>query len=98
MILITGDVVLDHNIYAGTRHSPDSDAARSTRYSKQPGGAMLVYSLLDELFQISAPSNGTQVSSGSHQLAFGLADATADGLESWPTAFHAGAIWEPFDC
>ena len=25
MILVTGDVVLDHNIYAGQRFTPDSD-------------------------------------------------------------------------
>jgi len=98
MILVTGDVVLDHNVYAGTRLTPVSDAPRGTRYSKRPGGAMWVYSLLDALFQVGMPSQEIQNSSTSSQLAFGLSDATADGLESWPTAFHAGAIWEPFDC
>ena len=49
MILVTGDVVLDHNIYAGQRFTPDSDAVSGMQYRKQPGGAMLTYGLLEAL-------------------------------------------------
>ena len=37
MILVTGDVVLDHNIYAGQRFTPVSDAACGTKYALQLG-------------------------------------------------------------
>lgn len=89
MILVTGDVVLDHNIYAGQRFTPDSDAGTGMQYRKQPGGAMLTYGLLDALERSAAPS--------AVNLAFGLQEATADALHNWPPGFQAGAVWEPFD-
>src|SRR5436190_1666541 len=48
-ILVTGDVVLDHNLYAGERCTPDSSAETGLQHSAQPGGAMLTYGLLEAL-------------------------------------------------
>jgi len=95
MILITGDVVLDHNIYAGKRLTPVSQAACGTRYSNQPGGAMLVYGLLDALSRINGQPAGTGNDIDSREILFGLRDVTASTLECWPSPFHAGAVWEP---
>jgi hypothetical protein len=97
MILVTGDVVLDHNIYAGQRFTPVSDVVFGTKYSEQPGGAMLVYSLL-EAFAISAPcTEKNQSSLTADDLSFGLEEKTAGALASWPPIFHVGAVWEPFN-
>jgi RyR domain len=89
MILVTGDVVLDHNIYAGQRLTPVSDAPFGTKYSQQPGGAMLVYGLLRALAD-SASSSLTLA-----EVTFGLQEKTREALASWPSRFHAGALWEP---
>jgi hypothetical protein len=81
MILVTGDVVLDHNIYAGQRQTPVSTAAPGTRFDKQPGGAMLTFGLLRQL----VPG----------QVEFGLGNVSVAELEGWPGTFHAGGLWEP---
>ena len=56
MILVTGDVVLDHNIYAGKRLASDSDAALGMHYRSQPGGAALTYGLLEAMFSAARPA------------------------------------------
>jgi hypothetical protein len=97
MILVTGDVVLDHNIYAGQRFTPDSDSATAMQYRKQPGGAMLTYGLLDALKQATASSAKGKGVPSTVNVAFGLRETTADALQNWPSGFQAGAVWEPFD-
>ncbi len=83
MILVTGDVVLDHNIYAGQRLTPVSAAIPGAWFDEQPGGAMLTYGLLQQL----APG----------QVAFGLGNVSVPELMTWPPRFHFGALWEPVD-
>lgn len=97
MILVTGDVVLDHNIYAGQRFTPDSDAVSGMQYRKQPGGAMLTYGLLEALERVAASSSKGKDEPSAIHLAFGLQQSTADALQNWPSGFQAGAVWEPFD-
>src|ERR1035437_1427249 len=97
MILVTGDVVLDHNIYAGQRFTPDSDSATAMQYRKQPGGAMLTHGLLDALGRAAAASAKGDGAPCAVSLAFGLQESTADALQNWPSGFQAGAVWEPFD-
>ncbi|MGO4882322.1 MAG: RyR domain-containing protein [Bryobacteraceae bacterium] len=97
MILVTGDVVLDHNIYAGQRFTPDSDAVSGMQYRKQPGGAMLTYCLLDAVARAAASSAKGEDAPSAIHLAFGLQQSTADALQNWPSGFQAGAVWEPFD-
>src|SRR3990167_4267132 len=83
MILVTGDVVLDHNIYAGQRLSPSSRSRPGAAFLRQPGGAMLTYALLDKLM----PSG----------VRFGLGNVSVPELLGWPPAFHYGALWEAID-
>ena len=97
MILVTGDVVLDHNTYAGQRFTPDSDAVSGMQYRKQPGGAMLTYGLLDALERAAASAPKGQDAPSAIRLAFGLQQLTADAIQDWPSGFQAGAVWEPFD-
>jgi len=97
MILVTGDVVLDHNIYAGQRFTPDSDAVTTMQYRKQPGGAMLTYGLLDALERAAASSAKGEMQASAGNLSFGLKDRRTDTLQNWPAGFQAGAVWEPFD-
>jgi hypothetical protein len=97
MILVTGDVVLDHNIYAGQRFTPDSDSVPGMQYQKQPGGAMLTYGLLDALERAVASFAKGEGAPSMVNVAFRLKEATADALQNWPPSFQAGAVWEPFD-
>ena len=71
-ILVTGDVVLDHNIYVGKRLNPAS-IEPGTAINRVPGGAMLSYSLLRTLagFAPDAWAEGEpKLSDG--DVAFGL--------------------------
>jgi hypothetical protein len=97
MILVTGDVVLDHNIYAGQRFTPVSDALCGTKYALQPGGAMLVFSLLKAIARSTPCTDKDQTSLMEEHVSFGLEGITAEALADWPPHFHAGAVWEPFD-
>lgn len=81
MILVTGDVVLDHNIYEGGRLTPDAPSGNGSRYLPIPGGAMLTYGLLNAL----VPGN----------VRFGLAQTDVAQLSSWPEQFHTRALWHP---
>jgi RyR domain len=83
MILVTGDVVLDQNVYAGQRLTPVSTAKPGTIFDKQPGGAMLAYGLLRELIP--------------NHVQFGLGNVSIQDLDGWPCNFHAGGLWEPLN-
>ena len=96
MILVTGDVVLDHNIYAGKRLTSDSDAALGMHYRTQPGGATLTYGLLEAMERSAAPATADGQSSPGN-LFFGIKEATADSLHPWPGDFQAGAVWDASD-
>ena len=97
MILVTGDVVLDHNIYAGQRFTPDSDANVGMLHRPKPGGAMLTFGILNALQHAAASSPGQGNAPGAANLAYGLEQTTAQDLHNWPGAFQAGAIWEALD-
>jgi hypothetical protein len=94
-ILVTGDVVLDHNIYIGKRLTPAS-VEPGTAIDRVPGGASLSYGLLRALagFAPDTWTEGEPKLSG-RDIAWGLRQSEAADLQSWPTAFHAGALWEP---
>src|ERR1700690_1283840 len=80
MILVTGDVVLDHDIYEGIRMTPQAPPGGGSRYREIPGGAMLTYGLLKALDPARAR--------------FGLKQTTAKQLRAWPEQFHARALWK----
>jgi len=83
MILVTGDVVLDHNVYEGGRLTPDAPSGNGSHYQAIPGGAMLSHELLNAL------------DPGCSR--FGLAQTTHEQLQSWPSQFHAQALWHTAD-
>ena len=96
MILVTGDVVLDHNIYAGKRSTSDSDATSGMLYRTQLGGAFLTFGLLESLERTAAPATGEGQFSATN-LFFGLNQTTIDALHEWPSDFQVGAVWDAFD-
>src|SRR4051794_28099020 len=95
-ILVTGDVVLDHNIYAGKRVKPAS-VEPGTTIDRVPGGALLSFGLLRALagFAPATWSEGApKLIDG--DIVFGLQQKTLGDLQpSWPLSFQAGALWEP---
>jgi hypothetical protein len=78
VILVTGDVVLDHNMYEGTRLTPDQ-GGRGSLYREMPGGALLIYGVLNELAR--------------DEVRFGLVQTAQDELRDWPEQFHTRATW-----
>src|SRR5437763_1798821 len=84
MILVTGDVVLDHNVYAGLRMQPVSESTPGTLFDKQPGGARLAFGLLEQLLP--------------GRVEFGLANVSSPGdFDNWPVSLQVGALWKPVD-
>jgi hypothetical protein len=82
MILVTGDVVLDHNVYEGERISPDAPPGNGSHSVPIPGGALLTYGLLNALEPGCAR--------------FGLAQTTKEHLQLWVNQqFHTRALWHP---
>ena len=79
MILVTGDVVLDHNVYQGGRLTPDSPPGNGSHCREIPGGAILTHNLLKAM----DPSC----------VRFGLAQAAPEQLQSWPDQFHTRILW-----
>jgi hypothetical protein len=82
-ILVTGDVVLDHNIYEGKRLAPDAPPGAGAYYKPMAGGAMLVHDLLNALEPAC--------------VRFGLEQTTPEQLWDWPKQFHAKALWHTVD-
>jgi hypothetical protein len=95
MILVTGDVVLDHNIYTGSRSTPDSDASLGMQHRRQAGGATLTYGLLEAMEAAGAPA--TEAGQPSKNLLFGLNEMTAESLHTWPSDFQVGAVWDAYE-
>jgi len=83
MILVTGDVVLDHNVYEGGRLEPNAPSGNGSYYLPIPGGAMLIYELLKALDPKCAR--------------FGIEQTAHEQLQSWPHQFHAQALWHAVD-
>ena len=87
-ILVTGDVVLDVNLYKGGRMTPDSEEV-GTRRIKRPGGATIAHSLLRR------PA-GLKPDPRAKEGAFEAGDVVLSIQEpaSWPEGFHASTFWE----
>ncbi len=95
-ILVTGDVVLDHNLYSGKRNTPDSSATCGMKYTLQPGGAMLTYGILKAL-NTPPSTDPPKETSDSWDVSFGLKEMTPDDLKGWPANFTTGAVWDQYD-
>lgn len=85
-ILVTGDCLLDHNVYAGTRLSPRMSDVPATTFLTSKGGAWIVHELLAEMRAraVSGPAFDVICSSGNGR-----------GPIAPCTATHA--LWEPQD-
>ena len=87
-ILVTGDVVLDVNLYKGGRMTPDSGEA-GTRVIKTPGGATITHSLLRRLAGLKPDPRAKQDAFKAGDVVFGIQEPT-----NWPEGFHASTLWE----
>src|SRR5271157_1498579 len=87
-ILVTGDVVLDVNLYSGRRMTPDSNEA-GTRVIKTAGGAMIAHGLLRRLAGLKPDPRVEGGPFEAGDVVFGI-QATVE----WPEGFHASTLWE----
>jgi hypothetical protein len=83
MILVTGDVVLDHNIYVGTRLTPQGE--EGSLVQEIPGGALLTYGFLKALSALQKPADT--------EVQFGLAQTETKDLCNWPKDFQTHSTW-----
>ena len=90
-ILVTGDVVLDVNIYSGRRMTPDSDEP-GARVIKTPGGATIAHALLCRLGGMKPDPRVEGRAFEAGDLVFGI-----EGPANWPEGFHASTLWEAVD-
>ena len=84
-IVVTGDVVVDHHIYEGERHTPSVEHKRGVRAWRELGGADLVRRLLGELSKAEKDETW--------QVHLGV---TAPAINDCPCGCHAFAVWRPF--
>ncbi len=87
-VLVTGDVIIDHNIYQGKRTTPDSKESQGTTVGKNPGGAKLLYRIINEVSKEVDSNTGEETSRYSVQ--FGLDSACFKKL---PAHRNAYALW-----
>jgi len=85
-ILVTGDVVLDVNIYSGGRMTPDSTEA-GTRAIKTPGGATIAHALLHRLAGTKPDPRIQAGAFESGDVVFGIEEPA-----NWPEGFHASTL------
>ena len=86
-IVVTGDVVSEHHLYAGDRVSPDEDGRPGTVVREQLGGAAFLHALLDAAFRAGASGPA-----GQWQVQFGL---DTNSLQSLPSRLRTYALWRP---
>ena len=86
LVPLTGDVVLDVNIYSGGRMTPDSTEA-GTRAIKTPGGATMAHALLRRLAGIKPDPRVAGVAFEAGDVVFGIEEPA-----NWPEGFHASTL------
>jgi len=100
-ILVTGDIVLDHHLYAGKRFksSQEQVSQRGMKHSMHVGGAMLIMKFLEEMREqkVLVPPQEKEEDYKDVDLAFGLQETTPEELSTWPTSFSTGSVWDQFD-
>ncbi len=92
MILITGDVVLDHTVYAGQRSEPISAESTGMIYREVLGGAWLTCGILAALRDTAAASGAAPVVD---EIVFGL-DGDKEKLRH-ARPFNYGSVWKLFE-
>lgn len=101
-VLVSGDVIVDHHLYKGSRPTPDAPQRLGTRVCRRKGGAWLLYRMLETIAKADSSTQGQpaadDAASAAAQpppgspVAFGL-DTAAFG--SLPSHLHGYAIWQP---
>lgn len=84
-VLVTGDVIADHNIYKGWRNVPDSKALQGTMIIDSPGGARLLHDVVVAVSQVAGKKKQAE-----YDVQFGL-----DTYGACPTKLHSYAVWAP---
>ncbi|KHE91959.1 MAG: AAA family ATPase [Candidatus Scalindua rubra] len=87
-VLVTGDVIIDHNIYQGKRVTPDSKERLGTMVVESPGGTNLLYRIISEVSKEVDSNTGDETCRYSVQ--FGLDSACFKEL---PAHQNAYALW-----
>jgi hypothetical protein len=90
-VLVTGDVVIDHNIYRGNRDRPASLETLGTHRQTSRGGAKLVFDLLDHVGRLAAKTSGVgsnkpplfSVTLGLEKKSFGKLPTDRQGYGIW---------------
>lgn len=85
-ILITGDLIIDHNIYLGSRLTPASNGSKGTTILESYGGAGLLYCLVNELMKTKA----FQV-----QFGFEIPDIKKINQINLEKSHHSYSVWTP---
>ncbi len=93
-ILVTGDVIVDHHLYKGNRLQPGRQGGRGTQLQTSPGGAALLYALLDQVRQhgLSDSAESAKTPAGRFEVALGV---DTSKLERFPPALHSFGVWSP---
>ncbi len=100
-MLVSGDIVIDHQIYVGQKRRPASTLRLGTRESATDGGAALLHDLLQSIAKARTATArpGEASASGnadpnwqSLELTFGLERPTECAL---PPTFHGYAVFQP---
>jgi hypothetical protein len=90
-ILVTGDVVLDVNLYKGGRMTPDSTET-GTRVIETAGGARIAHELLRKLAGLKPDPRIEGAPFEADDVAFGIQEPL-----DWPERFRASTLWEAVD-
>jgi hypothetical protein len=89
-VLVTGDVIQDHQIYLGGRFVPDASEKTGTQESTTEGGAALLHDILDKVCKIRS---GNQTPQNCFNVQFGLRKEVFQNLLS---SMHGYSLWKPF--
>lgn len=90
MVLVTGDVVVDHHIYMGERFVPNAPEKTGTQEQTSEGGAGLLYRILEAIGKKRSESKDANKP---FDVQFGL---RADIFGKLPPALNGYALWKPF--
>jgi len=90
LVLVTGDVLYDRNIYEGKRATPGSTEPMGTKVIDSRGGAGLLYDIIKKL--INGKKDKDNIETNQYDVEFDLDLKEIDKLN---TCQHSFAFWRP---
>jgi hypothetical protein len=93
-VLVTGDVIVDHQIYMGGRFTPNAAEKTGTQEQTSDGGAGLLFQILEAIGKKRADISEGKEPKNPFDAQFGLAENIFKKL---PPALNGYALWKPFD-